>query len=114
MYAKYVIFSLMSSMRNASSYNAHFSSPSPELVQAGTMHLFTGRPWIQRIARCYLAECGISQGGYVALHVRESPEKRSERGDDEMTNFDEYVNATLTELEHQSLRVVHLQTANPR
>lgn len=85
---------------------------SAELNAALTQHLFTARPWLQEIAGCYMAECQITAGSFVDVHVRDSPEKREERGD--AATLDEYATAMQQELEESHATTVHLQTANPR
>ena len=51
--------------------------------------LFDPLPWVQRLSFCVKTGCKIAGERFVLVHMRDSPQKRRERG--KLAGFDDYV-----------------------
>ena len=105
----------------SSIYRMRFLYESPgdaafSVLRAAQRYLFEPRPWVRALARCVQRQFGLRSGGFVSVHIRDSPEKRAEaaRAFKRMPPVSAYIRLTQLVLNATGLRQVLLQTASPR
>ena len=102
-------------------YRLRFLYESPgdaafSVLRAAQRYLFTPRPWVRALARCFKRQHGLHSGRFLSVHIRSSPEKSAEaaRSNKRMPPVKAYIRLTQLVTNVTGFRQVILQTASPR